>query len=236
MRARGFLLSILVTLAPLLPHGGLVGQTAPRPGPLLSERTAGVAGLILVVSLLGDQGLRSEVLEHRTDATGAAARVGNAFGDPRYVLPALGAGFVAGRLAGSPRLSRVALHAGEAAIVAGGIATALKLALGRRRPSGDGDADEFRPFSGWNSFPSGHTAVAFAVATAIADETPDLWSDAALYGIAGLTGMARLNDDRHWISDVFAGALVGHLSARWLARGRGSLTVGPAGIAASVAF
>ncbi len=63
-----------------------------------------------------------------------------------------------------------------------------------------------------------------------------MWSDAALYGIAGLTGMARLNDDRHWISDVFAGALAGHLSARWLARGRGSLIVRPDGTAAALEF
>lgn len=236
MRTREFVVSLLVAVAALPPSTELAAQAPPHPRPLLSEETAGGAALILLASFLGDQGLRGEVLEHRTDASRAATRLGNAFGDPRYVLPALGAGFLAGRFVGSPGLSRATLHAGEAAIVAGGIATALKFAVGRRRPSGDGDADELRPFSGCNSFPSGHTAVAFAVATAIANETPDIWSDAALYGIAGLTGMARLNDDRHWISDVFAGALVGHLSARWLARGRGWLTVRPGGIAASLEF
>jgi membrane-associated phospholipid phosphatase len=78
--------------------------------------------------------------------------------------------------------------------------------------------------------------VAFALATAIADETRDPWSDAALYGAATLTGLARLNDDRHWTSDVFVGALVGHLSARWLSRRPGGLSIQPTGVAMSIEF
>lgn len=146
-----------------------------------------------------------------------------------------GAGYLVGKLTGDETLSRAALHAGRAAIVAGGITTALKLSFGRSRPSQSEDADVFRPFGGWNSFPSGHTMLAFAVATAIAEETPDNWSGVALYGLATATAFARVNDDRHWTSDVLAGALVGHLSARWLSRRHG-VRAGPGGLGITFEF
>jgi membrane-associated phospholipid phosphatase len=204
--------------------------------PLLSGKTAAVAGVILAATLMADQGLRGQVQEYRGKTSNAVARVSNGFGEPRYVLPLLGAGLLAGKLTGRKAVTRVALRAAGAVAIAGGLTTAIKYAIGRSRPRGDGDADLFRPLSGANSFPSGHTAVAFALATAVAEETRDSWSDAALYGAATVTALARLNDDRHWASDVFVGALVGHLSARWLSRRRGGLRIQPAGVTMSLDF
>lgn len=236
MRARSRPLFLLVALAVSPVASNAAGQAAARPQPLVSTRSTIASGLILAATLLGDHGLRFEILERRNGATGFAARLGNALGDPKYVLPTLGAGFLAGRLFDNPSLSGTAERAGKAVALAGGVTTVLKLAVGRRRPAGDGDADEFHPFSGWNSFPSGHTAVAFALATAIADETDDGWSDAALYGAATLTAFARVTDDRHWTSDVFVGALVGHLSGRWLALRRGEIMVRPGAIGIALEF
>ncbi len=209
---------------------------AEAPPAVLSGKTAAVAGVVLVATLIADQNLRGQVQEYRGQTSNAVARVGNGFGEPRYVLPVIGAGFLVGQLTGQRSVTRVALRAGGAVAIAGGITTAVKFVVGRSRPQGDGDADLFRPLSGWNSFPSGHTAVAFALATTIADETRDPWSDAALYGAATLTAVARLNDDRHWTSDVFVGALVGHLSARWLSRRPGGLSIRPAGVTMSIEF
>jgi len=212
-----------------------VGPAEARPS-VLSAKTAVMAGVVLAATLIADQNLRGQVQEYRSKTSNALARVGNGFGDPRYVVPMVGAGLLVGQLTGQRSVTRVALRAGGAVAIAGGITTAVKFVIGRSRPEGDGDADLFRPLSGWSSFPSGHTAVAFALATAIADETRDPWSDAALYGAATLTALARLNDDRHWASDVFVGALVGHLSARWLSRRPGGLRIGPAGVTMSIEF
>jgi membrane-associated phospholipid phosphatase len=206
------------------------------PPSLFSGKTAVVAGFVLAASLIADESFRGQVQEYRGKTSNAVARVGNGFGEPHYVLPAIGAGLLVGRLTGHSSVTRVALRAGGAVALAGGITTAVKLAIGRSRPEGDGDADLFRPFSGRSSFPSGHTAVAFALATAIAEDTRDPWSDAALYGAATLTALARVNDDRHWISDVFVGALVGHLSARWISRRQGGLRIRPAGVTMSLEF
>lgn len=206
-----------------------------RPRPLLSGRLALVAGLVLVTTFAGDQGLRGELQESRSPASNTVADFGNVIGDPWYIVPTLGAGALVGHLAGNAAVTRTALRAAGAVALAGGAVTAFKYAIGRRRPSSTGDADEFRPFSGWNSFPSGHTAVAFALATAIAEETRDPWTEAALYGAATLTAFARVNDDRHWASDVVAGALVGHLSARWLSR-RYGVKVSPGAVTMSLEF
>lgn len=78
---------------------------------------------------------------------------------------------------------------------------------------------EKRPDSGKrNSFPSGHMATAFMGAEIVREEYG--WGyGAAAYGVASLIGVARLYNERHWLTDVFAGAGIGILSARvgyWL--------------------
>ena len=233
--------ALLVSLAfigPLHPASA-AAQAIPQPSrngdPLISVRQMAVVGLTLFAAGFGDEGLRDEFQEHRSSASDALSRVGNALGEPMYVFPAIGVGYLAGRLAGSESLSRISLKAGTAALVASGVTTALKYAVGRTRPASDGDGDVFRPFSGATSFPSGHTTLAFAVATVLADETHGPWLDIALYGGASLTGLARMNGDRHWASDVLAGALVGHLTARWLNRRLG-VRAGPGLMGVSLEF
>src|SRR5262249_31293111 len=61
------------------------------------------------------------------------------------------------------------------------------------------------------SFPSGHATGAFAFASVIASHYDSIWVDVTSYGIAGLVGAARIEQDAHWTSDVVAGALIGGL-------------------------
>lgn len=64
------------------------------------------------------------------------------------------------------------------------------------------------------SFPSGHTAQAFATATFMAKEYKDqsVWYAVGAYGIATTVGAMRIMNNRHWVSDVLAGAGIGILS------------------------
>ncbi len=215
----------LSLVATLILAGSAPGQTlapdAARPAsaPLLTLPEAGFVGLAFAASFALDDGVRDLVQDNRGGQSNGLARAGNTMGDGRYVLPALAAGYVAGRLADAPGVSRAALRSAEAFSLAGGLSTILKQVGGRKRPGEGADADDFHVFGGGKSFPSGHTTVAFAVATSLANEIPNRLADAALYGAAGLTGFSRLNDDKHWASDVLAGALLGHLAGAWITRG-----------------
>lgn len=66
-----------------------------------------------------------------------------------------------------------------------------------------------------NSFPSGHTATAFAAATILHKEyglTRSPWISAAGYALAMTTGVMRSLNNRHWISDIMVGAGIGIFS------------------------
>lgn len=75
--------------------------------------------------------------------------------------------------------------------------------------------------SDYFSFPSGHTAEAFANAEFLRQEYKDVspWYGVAGYAVAATTGYLRMYNNKHWLSDVVAGAGVGIASAKlayWL--------------------
>ena len=88
----------------------------------------------------------------------------------------------------------------SAALMAGAV-NGLKYSVGRLRPDG----------SRYNSFPSGHTATAFMTATMLHKEygwrSP--WFSIGGYTAAAVTGVSRIMNNRHWLTDVLAGAAIG---------------------------
>jgi membrane-associated phospholipid phosphatase len=81
---------------------------------------------------------------------------------------------------------------------------------------------ELRPDSSNSySFPSGHTSQAFVAAEFLRKEYKDVspWYGVAGYAFAVTTGYLRMYNNKHWLSDVVAGAGVGILSvhaAYWI--------------------
>jgi len=120
----------------------------------------------------------------------------------------------AGLISGDANLTRAGGRLAATLALAGATSTLTKLALGRPRPSESLDADGYVPFSGQDAMPSGHTTVAFALATALADDIHRPWATVGLYTLASGVGWSRINDNRHWLSDVVGGALVGITSAK----------------------
>ena len=106
MTARGsFAIAALALHATLLPlpaaaQTNLVPSAvapADQSSPLLSRTTATMAGLLFAGALLGDRGFREEAQERRGNTTNSVASVANSLGEWRFVIPALSAGYLAGR-------------------------------------------------------------------------------------------------------------------------------------------
>lgn len=68
----------------------------------------------------------------------------------------------------------------------------------------------------YNSFPSGHTATVFAGAEFLMQEYKhkSLWYGISGYVVATGTGLMRIYNNRHWLTDVAAGAGIGILSTK----------------------
>ena len=68
----------------------------------------------------------------------------------------------------------------------------------------------------YNSFPSGHTSTVFAGAEFLMQEYKhkSLWYGISGYVVATGTGLMRIYNNRHWLTDVAAGAGIGILSTK----------------------
>lgn len=73
-----------------------------------------------------------------------------------------------------------------------------------------------------HSFPSGHTATAFMTATMLNKEYgyKSPWIGVGAYSVATATGLMRMANNKHWLSDVLVGAGIGIMATEfgyWLA-------------------
>ncbi|MFH1196837.1 MAG: phosphatase PAP2 family protein [bacterium] len=95
-----------------------------------------------------------------------------------------------------------------------------KITFGRERPGNNKGAFSFYPMSfksnEFMSLGSGHTTVAFATSTVLAERTDNIFLRGLCYVPAVITAFSRVYHDRHWTSDVFLGAATGYFVAKFL--------------------
>lgn len=196
-----------------------------RPNRLPAILLAG-GGVALLAGLAGDP--------HASPAGGGTLRdlapAGSVYGDGNVMAFGAASVLAAGLAVGDRRLVDLGGDLARAALGAGLASWGLKSTVDRRRPSG-----------GRYSFPSGHTAMAFSAAPVL---SAHLGSQAVLpaYGLALLTGAARLAEGRHYLSDVIAGATVGLAAGelvchrRWPPGARPQVDLGPGRLVVRMRF
>jgi membrane-associated phospholipid phosphatase len=141
--------------------------------------------------------------------------------------------YVVGRIARSHRMADLGLHGTEALLIGEGLASGMKGVFGRQRPYVD--TTRFNPYKwhffggfvsddGHRSFPSGHSVAAFSAAAAVTTETSVWWPSlrweigTVMYGGAGMVGLSRMYNNRHWASDVIMGAAIGTFAGNKVVR------------------
>ena len=158
----------------------------------------------------------------RGGTTNDAADFFRDFGDTHILAMGLGATYVGAELIGDEQLQETALLAEESLLLASVLGLGIKWFSQRDRPSSGKSPTSWDPFSfdeTNTSFVSGHAINSFAVASVISSQYGNQYLiGPAAYGVATLTSFSRLNDNRHWASDVFVGAAVGYFVGKMVVR------------------
>ena len=226
---------VLLAPASLAPASLAAQAGADRP-PLLGARDAAIAGGFALGALavapldrhLADRLQRPAVQQNRALAATAVGFRRATEPGLYVILPTL---WAVGRLADDRTTAAIGVHGAESLAIAAASVGVIKVLAGRARPSVPGrDPTQWRFARGltaggeYRSFPSGHTAAAFAAASLTTAELAARHSSARwsvglpLHAAAAAVGWSRMYENRHWASDVVGGAAIGTLSGLAVAR------------------
>ncbi len=173
------------------------------------------AGAVGAISL-ADRSVDTWVQDRRSSRSDALARAFRHGGEPAITFGVPVALFTAGLISGHKDLGRSGVRVLASVVLAGVITGGGKVVTGRLRPNESTSQYSFKPFTHHDSFPSGHATMAFALATSLSGEIRRPWASALLYAGATGTAWSRLNDHKHWLSDVLAGGVVGVTAANFI--------------------
>jgi membrane-associated phospholipid phosphatase len=179
-------------------------------------RKAAGAAVLIGGAFAADPTILEAFERNRSEFTNRVSQATTWFGSPGALYLSLG--LVAGGLvAGNDDLRDMGRDAVEASILTGLITSLIvKPVAGRWRPDESDGKTIFEPFSGHDSFTSGHATQAFAVASVVAMRSPGWVIPTIAYGLATVVACDRINDNVHFASDVIAGALFATATGRFL--------------------
>ncbi|MDD2228935.1 MAG: phosphatase PAP2 family protein [Candidatus Cloacimonetes bacterium] len=178
-----------------------------------------------------DEDLRDIYQRNRTEQTDDIMTGFKQFGEGKYIIPALGLTVLGGYLSGSEQTTDTGMLCVKSFVLSQAVTQTLKLTTARQRPSAE-NGKEFWNKTGLygkrDSFPSGHTTLVWSLAPILASQYKEsTWVAPTVYSIATFTSLSRLNDNRHWSSDVFVGAVVGYVAAKLVLSDTPRLAISP---------
>ncbi len=167
----------------------------------------GGAGLTLAAHQIEDSAGARRALDR--PVIGPLVDSGNIYGDLRFQVPLAFTVWGFGHFKKNQACSDLGYDLVRALSVNYGVTGAMKLTFDRTRPNGES-----------YSFPSGHSSAVFTTAGVVSRHHGP-WVTGATLGLGVLTGLGRMEDLKHYASDVTAGATLGWIIGRTVAR-RGS--------------
>jgi membrane-associated phospholipid phosphatase len=134
--------------------------------------------------------------------------------------------YIAGLIKRDSYLAKTGILAAEAWVDVDILGEVMRNAVRRKRPldippDGNFSATWFKakgsPMQTAGSFPSGHTAWGFAVATVIARRYPQhKWVAIVAYSLAAIDGISRITSSNHFASDTIFGGVLGYTVGRFV--------------------
>lgn len=168
----------------------------------------GVTGLT-IVSFVLDEEIREKVSKNRTLFLKKYFNLTNDLGHSNSIIPMFLTFYGIGTITNDERMKKVSFSSLEASLASGGAVLLFKSVFGRARPymeEGSGSYSFFNKFDDDRaSFPSAHSAIAWAMFTPYAKEY-GTW----IYAVPTSVSLARIYRDKHWSSDVVIGAVIGY--------------------------
>jgi membrane-associated phospholipid phosphatase len=160
-----------------------------------------------------DQNIQDWAQDRRTAGSDRVASFFSFLGDGGVLIGLSASLYAAGEIGHNDGLRKTALLSLESLATASLILWTFKAIAGRARPYTGETSRSFHPFAFKNSYwslPAGHAAASFSVATVIAERTKSPVVDILAYGLATLVGISRVQENKHWASDVFLGSALGY--------------------------
>jgi membrane-associated phospholipid phosphatase len=174
----------------------------------------GVPFLLISGALIATDRKTADLLPNTQDQaiwSGRVSQIGAS-----YTLAGLaGATYLIGRATDNQRAREAGFLGLEAIAHSQLLVLGLKQITQRERPLVNDQRGGF--WKGGDSFPSGHAATSFALATVFAYEYRDhIAVPVTAYSLASLVAASRMSARRHWVSDVFVGSSLGFLVGRYV--------------------
>jgi membrane-associated phospholipid phosphatase len=198
-------------------------------------------GVVLVTGILiaNDVPIYKEIkefqLKHKwvSDVSPTITRLG--LGE--WTLGTAGAFYLGGLIFKDPKAKETARLTLMTFIHTGFVVQLGKHLTGRQRPSWGGTPkNEWHWFKGffnrykdgqlaqYDAFPAGHVITIFGTATVISEMYKNtVWVPILCYSVATLSGLSRITEDTHWLSDVFLGAVLGYAIGKYVVKTRNRL-------------
>ncbi len=180
----------------------------------------GAIGAATVLFMQIDEPVRNELIKDRSYIKSVPIEGGRIWGEVYTTVGISGIYYLLGQINENNSYKKIGFEILQSCIYSALITQSMKMIIGRARPYQNEGAFSFKPLniSGddrW-ALPSGHTTLAFSLSTVLAKNSESTLTKIICYIPALLTAASRTSQDKHWISDVFLGAVIGYSVAEFV--------------------
>jgi len=181
---------------------------------------AGVVLSATAISFFVDDQIRTWIQNKKSNDSNLLLDGAEIYGSGYPALIVGGALYFGGGFFKNEKIKEIGGLVSEAIIITAAVTLILKFAIGRSRPYMNEGPHSFMGFqldSDYQSLPSGHTSVAFAISSVLSRKINNTYASIFLYSLAGMTAFQRIYSDNHWFSDTLLGAAIGYFIGHTIA-------------------